>query len=658
MHRPDYQGGNSLAGLPEGRSAGERAMCGWVALFNRDREPVDSRLLSAMAEAIAHRGPDGSGLFVDGPDGLAHKRLAVIDPAGGAQPMIVDTLVVVHNGEIYNYRELRSELEGLGHVFRTASDTEVLGRAYLAWGADCVRRFNGMFAFAVLDRPNHRVFAARDPFGIKPLYVWADGRRTALASEIKAFLRHPAFRAEPEMAALRDYAFFQYVLNGETFFRGVRKVRPGQALTIDLETGRESSVKYWEPDFRVRASCTEERCVEELRSLLDDAVRLQLRSDVEVGATLSGGLDSSLVTILASRLGGRPVQAFTGAFDEGPAFDESGFAHQAAEAAGSEIRIIRPTAADFIETMPKIVYHMDEPAAGPGVFPQFMVAREAARSVKVLLGGQGGDEIFGGYARYVIAYLEQAIKGAVFETHDEGEHIVSLQSILPNLPFLRAYGPMLRHFWSDGVFDDMDRRYFRLVDRSQGDLSLFASDFRSHLDPEPVFERFRGLFHHPQTQSYYNKMVHFDMAAGLPALLHVEDRVSSAHGVESRVPLLDHRLVDLVASLPPRMKFRGAEMKYILKRAAAGVVPPAILARRDKMGFPVPLHLWARQGLRDFFHDVLTSSACRGRGLFDNARVESLIESEDAFGRRLWGLLNIELWFRTFIDIPSAKGVQ
>jgi asparagine synthase (glutamine-hydrolysing) len=625
-------------------------MCGWVALFNRDREPVDPSVLSGMAAALAHRGPDGSGLLIEGPAGMAHKRLAVIDPVGGAQPMTVEWVTVVHNGEIYNYRELRAELEGHGDVFRTDSDTEVLARAYLAWGSDCVRRFNGMFAFAVLDRRGKRVFAARDPFGIKPLYLWADGRRTALASEIKAFLRHPAFRPEPDPRALGDYAVFQYVLGEETFFRGVRKIRPGHSLLLDLETGAETSVKYWEPDFTVRADCAEERCVEALRDLLRDSVRLQLRSDVPLGATLSGGLDSSLVTILASSLGGRPLTAFTGAFSEGPAFDESAFALQAAAAAGAEIRFIRPTAADFIEAMPKIIYHMDEPAAGPGAFPQYMVAREAARSVKVLLGGQGGDEIFGGYVRYVIAYLEQAIKGAVFETNDEGEHIVSLRSILPNLPFLRAYGPMLRYFWSEGVFDPMDRRYFRLVDRSQGDRSLFASEARAALDPEAAFERFQSLFNHPQTQSYYNKMVHFDMAAGLPALLHVEDRMSAAHGIESRVPLLDHRLVDLVASLPPRMKFRGAEMKYILKKAAQGIVPASILARRDKMGFPVPLHLWAREGLRDFFHDVLTSSACRQRGLFDNARIGALIDGEDAFGRRLWGLLNIELWYRTFID--------
>ncbi|MDD8026478.1 MAG: asparagine synthase (glutamine-hydrolyzing) [Acidobacteriota bacterium] len=631
-------------------------MCGWVALFNKDHEPVDPSVLASMAEALAHRGPDGSGILIEGAAGLAHKRLAVIDLAGGAQPMTVGPVTVVHNGEIFNYRELRRELEGRGIIFRTNSDTEVLARAYLAWGEDCVLRFNGMFAFVVFDRRNGRVFAARDPFGIKPLYIWTDGRRTALASEIKAFLRHPAFRPEPEPAALRDYAVFQYVLGEETFFRGVRKIRPGHSLSLDPETGTEKHVRYWEPDFEVRDTCREEHCVEILRDLLRDAVRLQLQSDVPVGATLSGGIDSSLVTILAGQLGGGSLTAFTGAFREGPAFDESEYARQAAAAAGAELRLIHPTAADFIEVMPKIVYHMDEPAAGPGVFAQYVVAREASRSVKVLLGGQGGDEVFGGYVRYVIAYLEQALKGAVYQSNDEGEHIVSLSSILPNLPALRTYGPMLRYFYAEGFFGEMDRRYFRLIDRSQGDLGCFAADMRAGLDPEVAFGRFHSLFHHPRTLSYFNKMVHFDLAAGLPSLLHVEDRVSAAHGLESRVPLLDRRIVEFVASLPPRLKYRGAEMKVLLKKAAAGIVPSSILARRDKMGFPVPLHLWARNGLGAFFRDVLTSQACRERGLFDQARVAELIGREEDFGRRLWGLLNIELWFRTFIDGSGRSG--
>jgi asparagine synthase (glutamine-hydrolysing) len=303
-----------------------------------------------------------------------------------------------------------------------------------------------------------------------------------------------------------------------------------------------------------------------------------------------------------------------------------------------------------MELLPKLVYAMDEPVAGPGIFPQYIVSRLAARQVKVVLGGQGGDEIFGGYARYVIAYLEQAIKGAIFESHEEGEHIVSLTSILPNLPFLRSYVPMLRNFWERDTFEPMDRRYFRLVDRSQGELGFLSPDFRQAYDHEAVFARFQSLFNRPDTLSYYNKMVHFDMVGNLPALLQVEDRMSMAHSLESRVPLLDRRIVDLVSSMPPGMKFKGAEMKYILKRAVKDVLPPLIMQRKDKMGFPVPLHLWARNRVRGFFREVLLSERARERGLFDVAAVSRLIDNEQAFGRRLWGLVNLELWHRAFID--------
>ncbi len=293
---------------------------------------------------------------------------------------------------------------------------------------------------------------------------------------------------------------------------------------------------------------------------------------------------------------------------------------------------------------------MDEPVAGPGLFPQFMVARCAAQHVKVVLGGQGGDEIFGGYARYLVAYLEQAIKGAMFETTEEAEHIVSLKSIIPNLPSLRQYAPMMQQFWRQDLFEPMDRRYFRLIDRSGGALGLFSGDFRSTYDPEDLFARFQRVFNHPETQSYYNKMTHFDLVTNLPALLHVEDRVSMAASLESRVPLLDYRLTELVTSMPPRMKFRGGELKYILKRATSQLLPRSIMERKDKMGFPVPLHLWAKGASRDFFADVLLSSRARERGIFDVGEVEKLMRDEAAFGRRLWGLLNLELWYRQFID--------
>jgi len=632
-------------------------MCGFVGLVNKDKIPVDPILLARMAGTIAHRGPDEEGTYFDGPVGFHHKRLSIIDLATGRQPMTCGPVTVVLNGEIYNYRELRETLKNAGHEFGTASDTEVLVHMYLEYGPDFVKSLNGMFAFLIHDRAKRRLMAARDHFGIKPLYYHQGRRSLKLASEIKALLAHPETPAEPHPDSLQEYLVFQYVLNSETFFKDVRKVRPGHYLLFDLDTFEAREVRYWDIDFTVDTSHTEEYFTERLKALLEDTIDLQLRSDVPVGTTLSGGLDSSIVTTLASRRYPGPLQAFTGAFADGSEFDERRFAALVAQASGAEMVEVLPTATEFVDLLPRLVRAMDEPMAGPGLFPQYIVARRAARSVKVVLGGQGGDEIFGGYTRYVVAYLEQALKGAILETNDEGEHIVSLRSILPNLPALRQYTPMLSGFWEKGLFEPMDLRYFRLIDRSGGGRNCLTPEFRASFPRERILSRFRELFNHPNTLSYYNKMVHFDLSANLPALLHVEDRVSMACSLESRVPLLDRRIVELVAGMPPGMKFKGAEMKYILKRAVRDVLPAPILERKDKMGFPVPLHLWARKDLRSFFRDILLSERSRTRGLFDPVCMEKLIDEEDAFGRKLWGLINIELWYREFIDNRATDGI-
>jgi asparagine synthase (glutamine-hydrolysing) len=625
-------------------------MCGIVGILTRFGQAPDRDLLAAMAATIAHRGPDDEGQYVEGGVGFHHKRLSIIDLATGHQPMSSGACTIVFNGEIYNYVELRDELRQKGHEFRTTSDTEVILRLYAEYGEECVSRLNGMFAFLLHDRERRQVLAARDHFGIKPLYYAAVGDELCFASEIKALLRHPGVARAPNPDALHDYLTFQFVLGDATLFHGVRKLLPGHYQVISLPSLETRTVTYWEPTFQLDPYHTEEYFTEEVRRLLLDAVRLQMRSDVPVGTYLSGGMDSSLVTVLAApHVGGR-LQTFSGAFREGPEFNELEYAREVARQVGAEPHEIFPTEQEFCDLLPTLVWHMDEPVAGPGLFPQYVVSRAAQRSVKVVLGGQGGDEIFGGYARYLVAYFEQALKGAIFETNEEREHIVSLRSIVPNLAALKQYVPMLRQFWTDELFEPMDRRYFRLIDRSGGALDLMSPDFRTGFDREALFARFQSVFNHPDTASYYNRMTHFDMVTGLPALLQVEDRVSMAVSLESRVPMLDHRLASLVASMPPGMKFKGGEMKYILRRATQHLLPEKVRERKDKMGFPVPLHLWARGRARDFFHDVLLSPQCRQRGLFDPAATEQLLASETAFGRRLWGMLNLELWFRTFID--------
>jgi asparagine synthase (glutamine-hydrolysing) len=624
-------------------------MCGIVGIINKNRNPVELAVLTQMAETLDHRGPDDEGHFIDGHVGLYHKRLAIIDLVAGHQPMTSGNLTIVFNGEIYNYIELRESLKQSGHEFQTNSDTEVILKMYEEYGLDAISKLNGMFAFLLYDREKNRMIATRDHFGIKPLYYYSNDEYLLFASEIKTLLHHPAVVAEPDHDAIQEYLTFQYVIGDATLFKGIRKVPPAHYYVIDLALPHFRTVRFWESQFTVDTHHTEEYFIYTLRRLLEDTLRMQIRSDVPVGTYLSGGVDSSIVTMLASQNYRGRLKTFTGGFHEGPEFDETIYAREVAAACDAEMLMIYPTDLDFIDNLPRLIYHMDEPVAGPGLFPQYMVSRLASNEVTVVLGGQGGDEIFAGYTRYVVAYLEQALKGAIFETNEEGEHIVSLQSILPNLPVLQQYIPMLRQFWKNGPFEDMDRRYFSLIDRMGGDMSLLSQDFCACYDRENMFARFQHMFNRPDTLSYFNKMVNFDMVASLPALLQVEDRVSMAVSIESRVPLLDHRIVDLVTSMPPWMKFKGAEMKYILKKTVKDLLPPKILQRKDKMGFPVPLHLWAKNRARDFFRDVLLSSACRDRGLFDVPQVERLISHDEPFSRRLWGILNLELWFQQFI---------
>jgi asparagine synthase (glutamine-hydrolysing) len=625
-------------------------MCGLVGVLQKRGREVNRHVLLSMLSTLEHRGPDDEGFLFEGSVGFGHKRLSIIDTEYGHQPMHAEHASIVFNGEIYNYVELRSQLLQLGHSFQTKSDTEVILRMYLQYGEECVARLNGMFAFLILDRHRNRVLAARDHLGVKPLYFYASPETVLFASEIKALLRFPGVHSETDESALRDYLIFQFVLGERTLFRGIHKILPGHFQVINLDDLSVRTSCFWKPDFRVDLEHTEKYFVEELRRLIEDAACIQMRSDVPLGAYLSGGLDSSIVTILASRHSAQPIKTFTGAFAEGPEFDESDYAQEVAQACNAQSHVVVPGEMEFVELLPKLIWHMDEPAAGPGLFPQYILSCAARREVKVVLGGQGGDEIFGGYARYVVAYLEQALKGAIFETNEENEHIVSLHSILPNLPALKQYMPMMQSFWRAGAFAPMDLRYFQLIDRSAGALEMFSEDFRASFDHERAFERFQAIFNHPDTKSYYNKMTHFDLVSSLPALLHVEDRVSMAASLESRVPLLDHRVVDLVTSMPAPLKFKGAEMKYALKQAIGDILPERILQRKDKMGFPVPLHLWARGRAQEFIRETLLSSQCRSRGIYGPAALEKLLDTEQPFGRRIWGLLNLELWHRQFID--------
>lgn len=630
-------------------------MCGIGGILGTGADRESSRaLVEAMMSRIAHRGPDASG-FAHGPRfALGHRRLSIIDIEHGQQPMYSrdGRYVLVYNGEVYNFIELRQYLiQKYGTRFTTFSDTETLLQLLIAEGTAALQRLNGMFAFAFVDTQTCDWILARDQFGIKPLYWTSIGGQIKFASEIKALLCDPALKANADWAGVEQYLTFQFCLGEQTMFDRVRRIEPGCAI---LGNGGEirQVLRYWDTRYEIDESQNEDYFVDRLRVLLDDAVHLQTRSDVPVGAYLSGGLDSSLVATLAANHVNGPMRLFHGHFLEGPQYDELPHARSVANAiSGSELHITAPTASDFVEDMPRLIHSMDEPVAGPGLFPQFRVSALASQQVKVVLGGQGGDEIFGGYARYLVGYLEQALKGAIFESQEEGKHLVTLASIIPNLPLLRDYSPLIQTFWRDGLFEPMDRRYFRLIDRSPDLESVLSDDALARYNGDRIFAEFQTIFNHPDTRSLFNKMTHFDLKSFLPALLQVEDRVSMAVSLESRVPLLDTRIVDLVTSMPPPLKFSGGRAKHIFKRAVGSVVPKPIMARKDKMGFPVPLAEWLRGGpVRDFVGDILLGQRSRERGLFRPAALQRLISAEGRYGRQLWGALCLELWHQTFID--------
>lgn len=639
-------------------------MCGFVGLVSPGDGPdILKQKVKSMMRPIEYRGPDGEGLFLVAEVGLClgHKRLAIIDPEHGKQPMTTrdGQLTVVFNGAIYNYLELRRELITKGHPIHSYSDTEVLLYAYREWGESCVDRFLGMFAFAIWDARQRKLFCARDRVGIKPFYYHFDGAKLLFGSEIKSILAEGSLPRQPNQKGLQDYLTFQFCLGDKTLFQGVRKLEPGYAMTLNCDSGdlRLTTRQYWDVQYDIDESHDESWFVDHLAGLIEDATRMHLRSDVPLGAHLSGGLDSSTVVCLSAELlQGERLKTFTGAFPEGPQFDETGYAKLVAQAVGADYHDVYIKGAELPTTLPKLMYYMDEPLAGPGVIPQYYVSLLAAHHVKVVLGGQGGDELFIGYARYMVAYLEKCLSGAIYQSANASKYAVSLESIVPNLPLLKTYLPMLQGFWRDGLFDSQDRRYFKLIDRSEGMVDLFSSDLiNSAYSP---FESFQAIFNRDGLDSLINRMTYFDLKCSLPALLHVEDRTSMAASIESRVPLLDHRIVEFMATIPPNIKFAGGRMKYLFKKSVRNIVPTPIFERKDKMGFPTPLTEWTKGVARDFVRSVLLSDRARWRGLYNFDRVEKALGDESEFGRVVWGMLCLELWHLIHIDGLPVEGVN
>jgi len=634
-------------------------MCGIAGIVAADRlAPDDGARAIAMRDIMSYRGPDGAGLHTDAQAALGHRRLSIIDLAGGHQPLSNETgaVWVTYNGEIYNHADVRAQLEAAGHTYRTRSDTETIVHAYEQWGDNCVHRFRGMFAFAIWDGTARRLLLARDRLGVKPLYWALAGDRLLFASEIKAILESGLIAARPNHAVLSEVFATRGTAGAETMFEGISKLLPGHRLIF--EHGRARTERYWElpldgPDPELDR-LGDAALIDRFRSLLQESVRLRLMSDVPLGMFLSGGIDSSAVAALMAREINRPVDTFSVAFAD-RRFSELEYARTVARAIGANAHEIVIDDNGFFAALPRLVWHEDEPIAHPSSVPLHFVSMLARQHVKVVLTGEGSDELLAGYGKYPRAVLNWRAGGVYERLVPAAVRATVAGSIVPRLP---------------GQAGRYARRSFLAMPRNPS--AMFLDNFagvplhqqRELLSPAAL----AGADPYSPSLAYFaevngasgilGRLLHTDIKTYLVELLMKQDQMSMSASIESRVPFLDHVLVEFAARLPDRLKLRGFTTKRILREATRGLLPDDILTRK-KMGFPVPFDQWTRERWQNVVRDVLLDRRTRERGLTNAVAVEQLLdahrEGRVAGGDAIWALMNLELWYRTFID---GGGVQ
>ena len=624
-------------------------MCGICGIHG----PHDEALLRRMTGAIAHRGPDDAGFYRDGSVGLGIRRLSIIDVTGGHQPLANEdgSLWIVYNGEIYNFQEIRKTLEAKGHRFTTRSDTEVILHAFEEYGEACVHLFRGMFAFALWDAREGTLRLCRDRLGIKPLYYTQANGSFLFGSEIKAILEHPGVSREVDPEALDLYLTFQYVPGPRTLFRGIHKLPPGHWLR--WQGGSVSLHRYWDLVVEdAEPGVIESEAVAEFRDLLEQAVRLRLISDVPLGALLSGGIDSSTVVALMSHASSGVIKTFTVGFDVPGEPGEIAEARAVATALHTDHHevIIGPS---HVQDLPRLIWHMDEPIADQAALPTYFVCRLARELVTVVLTGEGGDELLGGYPRYAWFRLAERL----------GRWLPSLSAGGPVLACIGALagarGEQLRHILAN--LSPPERHIAWIANFDAADKArLYAADFRARVAPGAAARLVQPFLEDGAPGDMVQRLMALDVHTWLvDDILTKVDKMSMATSVEARVPLLDHHLVEFVATLPIALKVRNLGTKRLLRQAVADLVPQATVARR-KRAFQVPVAAWLRQGLREFTADTLRSQACRERGYFQPAAVDALLESHLAgrsdHSQQLWNLLCLELWHRVFLDGSTAFG--
>jgi asparagine synthase (glutamine-hydrolysing) len=626
-------------------------MCGIVGIVRNDGKPVDEELLARMSNAIRHRGPDDDGFYVNGSVGLGMRRLAIIDLKGGAQPIHNHdrSSWIVFNGEIYNYLELREKLEKLGHTFYTNSDTEAIVHAYDQFGADCPKHLRGMFAFAIWNERTEELFLARDRVGKKPvLYAQVNGQ-LIFGSEFSALLLHPDVSRDIQPEALDYYLSFMCIPAPLTAYRAIRKLEPGHWLR--WRKGEIELQRYWQPDFTKKIDLSEEEAGERTVEILRDAVRVRLMSEVPLGAFLSGGIDSSAVVALMSQESSERVKTFSIGFDEQD-FSELHHARRIAEHVGAEHHefIVRP---DALEVLPTLVEHYGEPYADSSAVPTYYVAKETRKHVTVALNGDGGDESFAGYERYIAMGLTEKYRRVPSFLRESV--IKETVNLIPSSPLKRSRVKSAKRLLDAVALPRVDR-YARWVSvfNDQTKQPLYSDNFREQTQAADATGILAEWFKRANGIGVVDAMLLTDQMTYLPNDLLVKvDIATMAVSLEARSPFLDHHVIEFAASLPQNLKLRRLTSKYLLKKVLRKLLPSENLKRR-KMGFGVPVGHWFRGKMQPFLREVLLSEKALRRGLFQPDEVKQLIElhvrGERDYSQQLWTLLMLELWFNRFID--------
>jgi len=632
-------------------------MCGIYGMIHLDGRPATVDTLSAMGRVTVHRGPDDEGTHVDGPCAIGMRRLSIIDLTGGHQPLSSSDgrIWLVCNGEIYNFRELRSDLERRGHRFKTGSDCEVIIGLYLEHGDAFVEHLNGMYGFALWDSKRRRLLIGRDRLGVKPLYFRNDGRTLSFASEAKALLELPGASRSIDRTALHSYLNLGYVAAPYSLFEGIGKIPPATLLVV--EEGRVEQRRYWRLPSGVDSKRSEAQWIEAVRAGLERSVRMQMVSDVPIGAFLSGGVDSSSVVAYMAAATEQPIKTYAIGFEGGTAealYNELPYARRVAQLFGTEHHeiIVRP---DVASLLPKLLWHMDEPIADTAFITTFLVSEFARRDVTVILSGVGGDELFGGYRRYLgghyQAYFERLPGWMRRAAAAVGQRLPSdRHSALLNLSRLA------KGFLENSAlpFEERYKAYVQVFPAPAADALLAGGASGS---PDVI----DAAFEHAKGDDLLNRMLAVDAETQLPDdLLALTDKMSMATSLECRVPLLDHELVELAAAIPESLKIRGGRLKHVMKEAVSHLLPKDILDR-SKRGFGTPMGAWLKGELAPLVRDVLGPEAIRRRGLLAASEVETLIAAHEANRidgtDRLLSLLNLEIWSRIYLDRRAPEDV-